>query len=246
MQENYKKILAADVKVLEYWRRRYLGQTAVVLIFAGVLVTMVLKYIADIRLWVLLLPLIALVSFVMIKELREALQTKGENLIFTKAKTLFDDIRFDYAAGIDDKFPIWENWNYNLRDCRAVVLGEGFCLEEDCLYHVTSFKFIEIKGTVFRGILLSLDCHESAQSLLNDARFKQEAERLRQILKAEKFSLSFMQNKICLCFVSNRRLYHQFSLLRFNLLTTFICKLEMVLAQVLALQALLSIDKENS
>lgn len=246
MQEDYKKILAADVKVLEYWRRRYLGQTAVVLIFAGVLIAMVLKYIADIRLWVLLLPLIALVSFVMIKELREALQTKGENLIFTKAKTLFDNIRFDYAAGIDDKFPIWENWNYNLRDCRAVVLGDGFCLEEDCLYHVASSKFIEIKGTVFRGILLTLDCHESAKSLLNDARFKQEAERLRKILKAEKFSLNFMQNKLCLCFISNRRLYHQFSLLRFNLLATFIYKLEMVLAQVWALQALLSVDKENS
>lgn len=245
MREDYKKLLAADGKVLEYWRKRYLGQAVVVLLLAGGLIAVVLKYIADVRLWVLLLPLICLVAFVMIKELREGLQTKGESLIFAKTNSLFDNVRFDYAAGIDDRFPIWENWNYNLRDCRAVVFGEGFCLEEDCLYHIASSKFIEIKGTVFKGILLTLDCDEKAQSLLNDTRFKRETERLRQILKAEKFTLNFMQNKICLCFVSNRRLYHQFSLLRFNALTTFLCKLEIVLAQILTLQSLLKVDKES-
>ncbi len=245
MQEDYKKISAHDTRVLEYWRKRYLGQAVVVLIVAVGVFAVVLKYVADVRLWLLLLPLIGVVAFVMLKELREALQTKGESLIFAKAKSLFDNIRFDYAGGVDDKFPIWDQWNYNLRECRSVVRGDGFCLEEDALYSVVSSKFFEIKGTVFKGILLALDCDENAQNLLNDANFKQEAERLRQILKADKMTFSFAQNKICLCFASNRRLYHQFSLLRFNVLTTFVGKLEVVLAQVSKLQALLMVDKES-
>ena len=245
MREDYKKILASDVKVLEFWRKRYLGQACIVLLLAGALLWMVFYYVNDWRLWLLLLPLICFVAYIMLKELREGLQTKGESLIFAKTKALFDNIRFDYGAGVDDKFPIWDKWNYNQRECQVVVRGQGFCLEEDALYSVAASKFFEIKGTVFKGILLTLDCDEKAQSLLNDVHFKQEAERLRQILKADKMTLSFAQNKICLCFASNRRLYHQFSLLHFNMLTIFICKLDAVLVQVSSLQALLNVDKES-
>lgn len=245
MREDYKKMLAHDTRVLEYWRKRYLGQAAVVLILAIALIALVFKYVADIRLWLLLLPLIGVVVFVMLKELREALQTKGENLIFAKAKTLFENIRFDYAAGVDDKFPIWENWNYNLRDCRSVVRGNGFCLEEDCLYSVVSSKFFEIKGTVFKGVLLTLTGGEKAQSLLDNPHFKREAERLREILNADKVVLSLVQDKICLCFTSDKKLYHQFSLLKFNVLTAFIGKLEMLLTQVAVLQNLLVVDNTH-
>lgn len=245
MREDYKKILAADIKVLEFWRKRYLGQACIVLVLTCALLWMVFYYVSDWRLWLILLPLICFVAYIMLKELREGLQTKGESLIFAKTKALFDNIRFDYGAGVDDKFPIWDKWNYNQRECQVVVRGLGFCLEEDALYSVASSKFLAIKGTVFKGILLTFDADENAQGVLNDARFKQEAERLRQILKADKVTLSLVQNKICLCFTSNRRLYHQFSLLRFNVLTAFICKLETVLAQVANLQALLNVDKES-
>ncbi len=245
MREDYKNILAADIKVLEFWRKRYLGQAALVCLVVGFLCVMVFKCIADVRALVLFLLLIGGIAFVMIRELREALQTKGESLVFAKGKSLFENICFDFGAGIDDDDSVWGNWNYNQRDCGAVVLGDGFCLEEDYLYDIVSSKFIEIKSTVFKGILLTLDCHEGAQSLLNDMRFKQEIENFRKTLKARSVASTFMQNKIYIWFVSDGRLYHQFSLWKFNVFVSFVAKLEKILAHVSALQTLLDVDNKN-
>lgn len=243
MHEDYRKILAHDVKVLEFWRKRYLLQAGLVVVIGGVLAGLVLMYVRDWRLWLILLPLIGVVLGVMLRELREGLQTKGESLIFAKGQSLFKDIRFDYGAGIDDKYPVWENWTYNLRDCRAVVRGEGFCVEEDCLFTLISSKFFEIRGTVFKGVILTIDCDDEAQNLLDDAKLNAEAENLRKILEADTVTIHFAWQKMCFCFVSKKRLYHQFSLLKFNALIKFVGRLEAVLAQIDVLRGLLKVDK---
>ena len=86
MSDTAYKMLAKEAKVLEYWRKKYLGQAAMVLIAAAGAVAAAWFYVEAALLKLLFSLCAILVAYLMLKELRESLQTRGEMLIFAKGK----------------------------------------------------------------------------------------------------------------------------------------------------------------
>lgn len=82
------------------------------------------------------------VAYLMLRELRDSLQTRGETLIFAKGKALFDGVDFDYGQGIDKDEALFGMWAFDARECRGVMSGRGFSLEEDWLYKAVSARFL--------------------------------------------------------------------------------------------------------
>ena len=61
------------------------------------------------------------VAYLMLRELRDSLQTRGETLIFAKGKALFDGVDFDYGQGIDKDEALFGMWAFDARECRGVM-----------------------------------------------------------------------------------------------------------------------------
>ena len=61
------------------------------------------------------------VAYLMLRELRDSLQTRGETLIFAKGKALFDGVDFDYGQGIDKDEALFGMWAFDARVPRRYV-----------------------------------------------------------------------------------------------------------------------------
>ena len=185
MSDTAYKMLAKEAKVLEYWRKKYLGQAAMVLIAAAGAVAAAWFYVEAALLKLLFGLCAVLVAYLMLKELRESLQTRGEMLIFAKGKDLFADAAFDYGQGLDKGDKLWGAWEYNVRECRGVLSGEGYLLEEDWLYNTAAAKFFTLKMTVFEGVLLAAVCPAGKENALADRQeIRAAGEKMRRMLAA--------------------------------------------------------------
>ncbi len=159
--------LAKESKVLEYWRKRYLTQAAVVLCLALSAAGTAL-YTIDFKLLAVLLCLLAaIVAYVMLKELRDGLQARGEGLVFAKGEELFPELVFDVGRGLCESSLLAQEvvQGYQVRECRNVMRGKGFWLEEDWFYAVVSAKYIPVNQTMFEGVVLAFAATKAADGL---------------------------------------------------------------------------------
>ncbi len=231
MQEANYKILTKEAKVLEYWRRKYLVQAVIVAVTAVAGLILVCLYVPAVLLRLLFCLCIIAVAYLMIKELRESLQTCGENLIFDNGGNLFANVRFDYGQGLDKNDKLWNTWDFQVRECRGIMSGKGFLLEEDWLYTTAAARFFVLKLTVFEGIVLSVSCPTGKAATLCD---RQEVcaagEKMCRLLGTKKMRTVSVDDKIVFCFETKKRLFYQFGLLRPNTIGAFVRRVEMLRA----------------
>lgn len=247
MMEINKAALAQEARIIEYWRKKYLFQAAAVAVCAGAAIAAAAVYIQA-KLPVLLIVLAVLtVAYLMLRELRDSLQTRGETLIFAKGKALFDGVDFDYGQGIDKDEALFGMWAFDARECRGVMSGAGYVLEEEWLYNTVRVRFFTLKLTVFEGILLAVDCGGDAAAkarepdgrgmavpeevLARDAGVRAAVEKMRKLLGAEAVRTAVSGGRAAFYFKTKNRLFHQFTLERTNTTGIFIRRIEALKAQ---------------
>lgn len=244
MSDTAYKMLAKEAKVLEYWRKKYLGQAAMVLIAAAGAMAAAWFYVGAALLKLLFSLCAVLVAYLMLKELRESLQTRGEMLIFAKGKDLFADVVFDYGQGLDKGDKLWEAWEYNVRECRGVLFGEGYLLEEDWLYNTAAAKFWTLKMTVFEGVLLAAVCPAGKENALADRQeIRAAGEKMRRMLGAKKMRIVAGEGRIGFYFQTPGRMFHQFGLWRPNAMGAFVRRVEALKTLAAEISALAKVDK---
>lgn len=235
MTEINKAALAQETRLIEYWRKKYLFQAAAVAVCAGAAIAAAAIYIQAKLPALLIILAVLTVAYLMLRELRDSLQTRGETLIFAKDKALFDGVDFDYGQGIDKDEALFGMWAFDARECRGVMSGRGFSLEEDWLYKAVSARFFMLKLTVFEGILLVVDNGEGsmpdAAALIRNAGVHGAAEKMRRLLGAETMRAAVSGGRAVFYFKTKNRLFHQFALERTNTTGIFVRRVEALKAQ---------------
>lgn len=235
--------LAKESKVLEYWRKRYLLQAVVVLVVAVCACDWLLYMVEFSPVLLLGCLLVAFVAYVMVKELRNALQTRGESLVFAKEEELFDDLTFDVGRGICESALLTQEvvQGYQVRECRNVMQGKGFWLEEDWFYTVMSAKYVPLNQTMFEGVVLAFACKKaddglsaevylnanrvvvtgSLEPLLRESGVVETIASLLKIFKGRKAHLNTADKTIYVWIQTEDKLFYQFSLWAPNTMSVF-------------------------
>lgn len=150
--------LAFEAKEIEKWRRRYVRQAMAVMAAVLVVVGGAWFFIASTELRLLLSLGGLIVAVLMLKELRAALQVRAENLILAKRADWGEDLVFDDGQGLNEavlrKMMMAEG--KLTRECRTVIKGLGFVLEEDWFYDTISKGGLAFHKTEFEGGILAL------------------------------------------------------------------------------------------
>lgn len=148
-----------NVQVIEYWRKKYLTEAFVVIVLAAFAIGVFVFYISYGGFKLLFSFLAVFFAYLMLKELRDDLQTRGENLILGQNEPDFSALEFDFGRGIDEKklLELTSIPSYQVRECGNVIKGKGYLLEEDWLYSVISAKFLSFNQTAFFGVILRID-----------------------------------------------------------------------------------------
>lgn len=240
--------LLKEAKILEYWRNRYLAQAAVVTVSAAAFMTAAYIY-ADYRLLVVLLWMLALMTaYIMFKALQEGLQARGEGLILAKGEELFGTVMFDVGRGLCENALLAQDIcpKYQVRECRNVMRGKGYWLEEDWFYSVLSAKYIPLNQTAFEGVILAFADTLSADGLKGEVVLKNGktvvtgglAERLKssgagdvtaafmRLFGAEAAKLAAADKTLYVWIATEKKLFYQFSLFKPNTLALFQKRIE--------------------
>lgn len=237
------------VRVLEYWRKKYLWQAVSVVLIAAGMISAVVMFVEAVLLKLLAVMIILLVAYLMMKELQGELQTRGENLILSAAPMSAAGVAFDYGKGIAKGNRLFDCWKYDVRECRSVMCGKDFILEEDWLYTTAAARSFTLKLTVFEGIVLAVNAQNEAQakSLVQSAELRHVAEKMRQLFSAKDIRIVADGTQIGLFFKTEKRLFYQFSLLKTNSAGAFLQRLQTVYAPVaeavLLMQRFGAVDK---
>ena len=151
-----------NMQVIEYWRKKYLIEAVVVLVISMLIIGLFFLYVSH-DFMVLLCFLTAVCDYLMIKELRADLQTRGENLFLGRKTVDFEGLEFDFGRGIDEKQLLELEMipAYQVRECGNVMKGNRFIMEEDWLYSVLSAKFLSFNQTSFQGVILRIEVPHS-------------------------------------------------------------------------------------
>ena len=152
---NYKR----EEKLLSYWQGRYLFQLLLVCFIGFAFAISVLFYVKFLLLKIFFLLLDVVVLRLMILALNEGIQYRGERAFFSNIKDEFEGLVFDYGKGIDEDVLAQQNvvGEYQVRECKNVLTGDGFIIEEDWFYNVSTIKSIAINDTVFLGVVCAYD-----------------------------------------------------------------------------------------
>ena len=152
---NYNR----EEKVLGYWQGRYLFQLLLVNFIGIAFAVSVLFFVKFLLLKAIFLILDIVVMRLMIIALKEGVQYRGERAFFSNLKDDFSGLVFDYGKGIDEDILVAQNVidEYQVRECKNVMIGDGFIIEEDWFYNVSTVKSIAINDTVFSGVICAYD-----------------------------------------------------------------------------------------
>ena len=251
-------MLQQDTKILEYWRKKYFKQAFIVLVLMFGVAWLGVCF-CD-YLWGEMFFILAsvIVAYLMIKELREDLQTRGEALVLVHKKTLFDNLSFDYGRGIDENLLLNQEiaGAYRVRECYNVMTNEMFEIEEDCFYTNISSKFFSFKQTAFEGVILAVKTSQVSENLKGSVMISEgkivslgamsavlknkgadiAVAELLKLLKASKADVIAVNGKLYFWVRTRVRIFHQFSLFRINFLSVFVKRIEQInqLAQKIA------------
>jgi len=142
---------------LEFWRQKYLRQGVLAFLCLAGVMAAVAFFCNNGSLELLCALFAGATGWLMLKELRESLQARGEGLILSEDKELFGGLGFDVGRGEDENLITQTALipAYQVRECFNAITGKGFRLTEEFLYTVLSNKYIKLNKTAFRGIVLS-------------------------------------------------------------------------------------------
>lgn len=247
---DLQKTLAHEAVVLDYWRKRYLWQAFFVLIIEAFLIGAVWYYTKILEVIGLVLGLEVLVFYLMLKELRESLQTRGEGLILPKGDMFFEDISFDYGKGIAESVLNSQDFvsSYKTRECRNVMRGKNYLVEEDWFYTLNSVKSFSVYQTAFEGVVWQIDCAFCKEDNKGQVVFKngktfvtgdlvgfvnsygilKELEQLNNFFLSREILLVVKDKKLYIWFATQRKLFYQFRLLGKNTLSFFVKRVDVL------------------
>lgn len=225
-----------NTQVIEYWRKKYLTEAMVVMALAGLAIIVFVSYISYGGFKLLFSFLAVFFAYLMLKELRDDLQTRGENLILGQKDTDFDMLEFDFGRGIDEKklLELASLPAYQVRECGNVIKSERFILEEDWLYSVISAKFLSFNQTAFMGVILQIDVPDISKNMtgtveqigtkiiisgeLADELKKVERdfvfEEMLKLFDAKKIKVETVRGQVYFLIKTRKHLFYQFSLLK--------------------------------
>lgn len=235
--------LVNDVRVLEYWRKRYLAQALIVGVVA-VSAVLAAFWCADFWISRLFICLLAgVIFYVMVKALKNSLQARGEGLILAKGEAVFGEVMFDVGRGLCENALLAQEVvpSYQVRECDNVMRGKGYWLEEDWFYSVLSSRYVPINQTMFQGVVLAFADVKSEDGLKGDIVLKngkavvtgglsrrlketgavETATYFMQMFKADGAALCVAEKTLYIWIKSEEKLFYQFNLLQPNTLTKF-------------------------
>lgn len=251
MAEN----LVFEAREIEKWRRRYMHQAVAVLAAVLVVVGMAWFFVVlrELRLLLSLGGLI--VAVLMLKELRAALQVRAENLILAKQANWTDVLVFDDGQGLNEAVlrRMMMSESELTRECRTVIKGLGFVLEEDWFYDTISKGGLSFHKTEFEGIILALSFSgEACQgrfvrqkgqfvpegnivSRLLTPLFRTNLKQVAEALLSKEVRLFVADGSLYLWFKTEERLFYQFNLWSANTPFLFIKRVQQLVKMVQAL-----------
>ena len=258
-------MLNQELTALEYWRKKYYFQAGIVISIAVVIVCLTLVY-ADFFGLKLLITLGAIsVTYLMLKELRDDLQTRGEALILPHANTLFNNLFFDYGKGIKEKTLLDQDviGTYQVLEYHNTLENNLFHYEEDLFYSIISSKFLSLQQTAFEGIILSMDMPAATdkkktsininKKQLNISGFLSDTiktkeftpllNELRDLFHPQKIDIITENGKIYFWIKTSAPLYHQFSLTSPNSANMFIKRIERLQNLAEKMAQIFAVDK---
>ena len=236
--------MQSEIKVIEYWRRKYLGQAVIVFVLAAVVVWRGCHS-ADYFWLQLLLGIVGwLVVYLMIRELREDLQNRAESLIISNTENVAHDLVFDVGRGVDENILIKQNVvpAYQVRECRNVMHGKGFSWEENWFYSVLSFRRLNFNQDAFEGIVACFNMPKaqgaaegkfeqigqkvivsgSVSQFLKKNNVEKGLAEMLQLFHTKEINVRLLEGKVYFWIKTDKRLFYQFSLLKMNSIMPFI------------------------
>jgi hypothetical protein len=227
---NYKR----EEKLLSYWQGRYLFQLFLVCFIGIAFAISVLFYAKFLLLKVLFLLLDVFVLRLMILALNEGIQYRGERAFFSNLKDMFDELVFDYGKGIDEDVLVQQNviGEYQVHECRNVLKGDGFIIEEDWFYNVSTIKSIAINDTIFLGVVCAYDVEyndelrgrvelkgkalliEGSVSAIISSEYKEKLSKLLKLFKAKEAKLVLTGGKLYVWIATRSTIFYQFDMVQ--------------------------------
>lgn len=231
-------MLEKETIAVEFWRQRYVRQAVMVTLLFGGLAFAAVYFFEFFFTRLLCIAIALLLSYLMLKELREDLQTRGEAICTASHIGVYGDLRFDVGRGIDEK--IMDNLQsvteYQVRECRNVMYQDGMSIEEDIFYNIGSAKFAQLQQMVFEGVVLTFDLKNSVSSLRGEAacygkktivsgeiasflhqdKILQSLSELMMFFKAEQTKIEMHEDKIYFFMPTKIKIFFQFSLFKRN------------------------------
>ncbi|MBP5698795.1 MAG: hypothetical protein J6W96_04655 [Alphaproteobacteria bacterium] len=254
-------MLNKETKIIEYCRQRYLRQAIIVVLLIGSLLVAALYYTNFIASKILALIISILLTYIMLKELRNDLQARGEGTILSTTEPIFNQLKFDIGKGINENTLSDQELvtDYQIRECRNIIRGNNFSLEEDTFYSIISTKFLALNHTTFEGIIAEITTPMTLEyakgqleliqnkpissgelmSFLKKYRADTPIIELMHLLKAKKTLIASMRGKIYIWFETSQPLHHQLSLIKPNSATTFVNRIDAIKKQIDNFSALL-------
>lgn len=225
-----------DLSPLHYWQKKYLKESLCVLLLLG-LATIAAISIFDYWGFQLFLIIGAIsIAYLMIKSLREDLQTRAEAMIWEKNSSMFGNVIFDVGSGENTAILLNQNVvsGHQARECYNVMQTPHYMWEEDIFYTEQHLKWFSLRNTAFNGVILSLNAPHAPQNAsaiislsasklsikgnLKDYFTHHKINTLLQdilkLLHAKQIHAVTSNHKIYFWIVNSRKLFHQFSLIK--------------------------------
>ena len=246
-------MLEKETIAIEFWRKRYMRQAVWVIVLLGGLAMAAVCYFEFLFTKLLCMAIAILLIYLMVRELREDLQTRVETICTAPQVGLYGDLRFDVGRGIDEK--VFENLqsvtDYQARECRNVMYQEGISLEEDIFYNVISAKFGRLQHIVFEGAILAIELKESLpysrgearqignkticmgeiSALLKEQCVLSSLGEIMKVLQAQCAMVEVYQDKIYFFMATKEKIFVQFSLFKYNRTDKFVRRILALKAQ---------------
>ena len=220
MTEHSDKKFYRENNLLEYWRKRYLGQACIVVFLAVVLVLSVFFGTKSHNGGIIVFLLSIVVVYLMLKELRASLQTRGEKIFWERADKLYPAVVFDYGKRCENENVPVEFEDYKVCESYNSMSGEKYTIEEKWLYSLFALGPFPITQTAFDGIKISF------RQPVNEGKLGQAEQKIKKIFKAKKIIRQKEDN--CLWIPTEKKVFYRLSLVQKNEFAYFVERVELL------------------
>ncbi|MBO5284467.1 MAG: hypothetical protein J6B00_01180 [Alphaproteobacteria bacterium] len=204
-----------EVRVLEYWRKRYVKQAVIVAVLAGSSAGAGVFFAPYFLVKVLALSLGFVFFYVMFKAIKDDFQARFEGALLMDAVLKFPTLSFDIGRGNGEDALLSQSVcpAYSVYECFNVISGQNFSFEEVQL--LEDIRFLGFALPVFDGVILRLNTTKDLSPAQGTVKFFNkkliftgETAPLLQELKSEVASLlqhfAVKEAKVC---VDNSKVY---------------------------------------